>query len=78
MTDRSIDLFDALATPFARGIYDLLHAVADPALPFTKTQRSRMTETASISLRKCCDVLVPAARAPEVSVAAAARPGARG
>lgn len=78
MNDRPSDMFEVLATPFAGGIYDLLQAVADPALPLTKTQRSRMTEAASINLRKCCDVLVPAARAPEVSVGAAARAQALG
>ncbi|HSE10908.1 MAG TPA: hypothetical protein VLB29_19755 [Nocardioidaceae bacterium] len=69
----STDRFGDLTRPFARGIYDLLRALDDPPLQLNKHQSARVREAVSVSIRKVCDVLVPDARHPEVSVAAAER-----
>lgn len=73
MTATGTDRFGDLTRPFARGIHDLLLALGDPALELNKHQAARVREAVSVSLRKVCDVLVPDARHPEVSVAAAQR-----
>jgi hypothetical protein len=73
-----VDRFGDLTRPFARGIHDLLLALEDPALELNKHQTARVREAVSVSLRKVCDVLVPDARHPEVSVAAAERAAALG
>lgn len=73
MTEPSVDRFGDLTRPFARGIHDLLLALEDPALELNKHQTARLREAVSVSIRKVCDVLVPDARHPEVSVAAAER-----
>ena len=69
----STDRFGDLTRPFSRGIHDLLLALADPALQLNDHQTARIREAVSVSIRKVCDVLVPDARHPEVSVAAAER-----
>ena len=63
-------LFRQLVTPFARGLLDKAAALRE--LDLNKHQRARLGESLSTDIRKLCDILVPAARFPEVSKAAAA------
>lgn len=72
------DRFAQLARPFARGIHDLLAALEDPHLDLNPHQAARIREAVSVSIRKLCDVLVPDARHPEVSIAAAEQAAALG
>ena len=78
MTVFGSDRFGDLTRPFARGIHGLLLALEDPALELNKHQAARIREAVSVSLRKVCDVLVPDARHPEVSVAAEQRAASLG
>lgn len=71
MSASEVDRFADLTRPFARGIHDLLRALEEPALELNKHQSARVREAVSVSIRKVCDVLVPDARHPEVSIAAA-------
>lgn len=45
-------------------------------LDFNKQQRARLKESISIDVRKLCDMLIPDARHPQVSVAAAEKAAA--
>jgi hypothetical protein len=78
MSTSGSDRFGDLARPFARGIHDLLAALDDPDLDLNAHQAARLREAVSVSIRKVCDVLVPDARHPEVSVAAAEQAAALG
>src|SRR5688572_5324758 len=62
--------FDDLVRPFAVAIFALSTARVDEALALTRFQDARMREAISTLIRKACDVVYPAVRVPEVSVAA--------
>lgn len=56
--------------PFAAAIFALSTARADESLSLTRFQDARIREAISTLIRKACDVVYPALRVPEVSVAA--------
>ncbi|WP_129305283.1 hypothetical protein [Streptomyces sp. L2] len=61
--------FEYLCRPFAQGLLDKARALAE--LDLNQHQRARLRESVSVDVRKLCDLLVPDARLPEVSTAAA-------
>lgn len=71
MTTNGADDFDVLVQPFAVGIHALFAARTDGSVALTPYQDARVREAISVLVRKACDVIFPAARMPEVSIAAA-------
>jgi hypothetical protein len=61
--------FAYICRPFAQGLLDKTRALNE--LDFNKHQRARLRESISVDVRKLCDMLIPDARHPWVSVAAA-------
>ncbi|MCX4458654.1 hypothetical protein OOK58_42865 [Streptomyces sp. NBC_01728] len=68
--------FAYICRPFAQGLLDKTRALNE--LEFNKHQRARLRESISVDVRKLCDMLIPDARHPQVSVAAAEQAAAIG
>ncbi|WP_089107443.1 hypothetical protein [Streptomyces hyaluromycini] len=68
--------FAYICRPFAQGLLDKTRALDE--LEFNRHQRARLRESISDDVRKLCDMLVPDARHPQVSVAAAEKATAIG
>ncbi|MEV6012732.1 hypothetical protein AB0M29_38865 [Streptomyces sp. NPDC051976] len=68
--------FAYVCLPFAQGLFDKSRALKD--FDFNKHQRARLRESISVDVRKLCDMLIPDARYPQVSVAASERAAAIG
>lgn len=68
--------FAALADIFAIGMFHKGRSLRE--LPLTHGQKARLRESIGVDVRKFCDMAIPAARRPEISVEAAARAAALG
>lgn len=72
MQNGESEAFDPLVRPFAVAIHALTSARLDDSVEMSSFQDARYREAISTLIRKACDIIYPALRVPEVSVAARA------